>query len=336
MRSNIEIPEYEEGVAQSILFRTFTNGRRYAVPRFNFLDEWTQREWARCFATCARANGYGRTNTSAYLADIMRHRSNEKRIAMIEIRKRGQRALGDKFSREGGLFNRIRNQPLVPQTFRYDRAIGVELECCRPNGREVALPLWSRESGDGSIRSFPNTQPVEYKLLLKRSELELRLHRFCTLISDHRVNTSCGLHVHLDCRGRLETDVRAVAKRMTAWLIALREFVPESRRNNSDYAALSFSETNRYRAVNFTAFHKYKTLEIRLHSGTVDYTKIIAWIRLVELLFVMTGKPKAGAQGVAALSQLPLTEYERSYWLKRHAQLNPGQYSSTTPNTENE
>ena len=119
-------------------------------------------------------------------------------------------------------------------------------------------------------------------------------------------------------------------------LIALKEFVPESRRNNTDYAALSFSETNRYRAVNFTAFRKYKTLEIRLHSGTVDYTKIIAWIRLCELLFVINTKPKSGAEGVAALSQLPLTEYERSYWLKRHQQLNPGHYNSSTPSTETE
>ena len=322
-------------MAQSIGFRTFQNGKRYSIPRQNFLDEWTQREWARSFARKGRECGEHRENMSNCIADVMRYRACGHRIKLIEIRKRGQRAQSDRLGQEG-LVQRIRNQPLVPQTFRYDRAIGVELECCRPEGRRVDLPLWSRESGDGSIRSFPRTQPVEYKLLLKRSELELRLHRFCTLISDHRVNTSCGLHVHLDCRGRLETDVRAVAKRMTAWLIALREFVPESRRNNNDYAALSFSETNRYRAVNFTAFHKYKTLEIRLHSGTVDYTKIIAWIRLVELLFVMTGKPKAGAQGVAALSQLPLTEYERSYWLKRHAQLNPGQYSSTTPNTENE
>jgi hypothetical protein len=123
---------------------------------------------------------------------------------------------------------------------------------------------------------------------------------------------------------------------MTAWLIALKEFVPESRRNNNDYCALSFSETNRYRAVNFTAFRKFKTLEIRLHSGTVDYTKIIAWIRLLELLFVLHGKPKGGAQGIAALSQLPLTEYERSYWTKRHQQLNPGQYSSPPPSDETE
>ena len=329
------MPEYAEGACQSIGTRGFMNGKRYTLPRFSFIDEYTQRQWAKHFAMRARQNGECEDSIKTCLLDTMRYRSNQKRIDMLELRRRCQRANGDKLVKNG-LLERIKNQPLIPQTFRYDRAIGVEIECCRPDGRKIELPVWSRETGDGSIRSFPNTQPVEYKILLKRSELELRLHRFCSLISDHKVNTSCGLHVHLDCRGRVEADVRAIAKRMTAWLIALKEFVPESRRNNNDYAALSFSETNRYRAVNFTAFRKYKTLEIRLHSGTVDYTKIIAWIRLVELLFVLNVKPKAGAQGVAALSQLPLTEYERSYWLKRHAQLNPAQYTSTTPNPENE
>lgn len=335
MRSNIEIPEYAVGACQSIGTRSFSNGKRYILPRFNFLDEYTQSQWAKHFARRAKQNGECEDSIKMCLLDTMRYRANQKRIDMLELRRRCQRMNGDKLIKEG-IIERIKKQPLIPQTFRYDRAIGIEIECCRPDGREVDLPVWSRESGDGSIRSFPRTQPVEYKILLKRSELEMRLHRFCSLISDHKVNTSCGLHVHLDCRGRVEADVRAIAKRMTAWLIALKEFVPESRRNNTDYAALSFSETNRYRAVNFTAFRKYKTLEIRLHSGTVDYTKIIAWIRLVELLFVLNTKPRAGAQGIAALSQLPLTEYERSYWLKRHAQLNPAQYNSTTPNPENE
>ena len=335
MRSNIKIPEYDQGASQPITYRRFISGKAYSVPRHNFLDEYTQNEWARYCSSVATKNGSTVGEKCTILQDILKYRPCPEISHKIERRKRGQRLRGDSLGLIG-LTERIKNQPLIPQTFRYDRAIGIEIECCRPNGREVALPLWSRQDSDGSIRSFPGTRPVEYKILLKRSELEIRLHRFCALISDHKVNTSCGLHVHIDCRGRIEADVRKIAKRMTSWLIALKEFVPESRRNNSDYAALSFSEVSRYRAVNFTAFQKYQTLEIRLHSGTVDYTKIIAWIRLVELLFALNSKPKAGAQGVSALSQLPLTEYERSYWLKRHAQLNPAQYNSTTPNTENE
>ena len=334
MRKYIAIPVYSEGTAQSIAFRTHRE-MRYSMPSSSFIDEYSQALWARSFAQRAKPfiTSSGIVN---HILDVLRYRGAQKYNDRIYQRREAKR-LGrcDPLVRPS-LLARMRDQPLTPQTFRYDRAIGVEIECMKPVGKEVEVPIWARAKGDGSIRQAPNTEGVEYAILIKRSELEHRLYKFCGLISDHRVNTSCGLHVHIDCRGRTEDDVRKIAKKMTAWMIALREFVPESRRNNTDYAALSFSETNRYRAVNFTAFRKYKTLEIRLHSGTVDYTKIIAWIRLVELLFVINGKPKGGAEGVAALSQLPLTEYERSYWLKRHQQLNPGHYNSSTPSTETE
>ena len=324
---------YSEGANQGITFRHREFG--YAIPSYSFTDEYTQTLWAKSFVKRARKL-MGKSAIENIILDVFRYRGSQQYNDKIHQRRLAKQ-LGrcDPLDRQPFL-DRIKNQTLTPQVFRYDRAIGVEIECLKPAGRKVDIPIWSRAKTDGSIRPQPNTEGVEYAILIKRSELEHRLHRFCGLISDHRVNTSCGLHVHIDCRGRTEDDVRKIAKRMTAWMIALKEFVPESRRNNTDYAALSFSETNRYRAVNFTAFKKYKTLEIRLHSGTVDYTKIIAWIRLCELLFVINTKPKSGAEGVAALSQLPLTEYERSYWLKRHQQLNPGHYSSSTPSTESE
>jgi hypothetical protein len=333
MKSNI-LPVYSEGDRNDITVRHLrSNGASYTVPVYQFKDEYSQKAWAVGFAKFAEKNNCDKATISAYLCDVLRHRASPEVMNRIALRKRGQRALD---VRTSSFIDRLKQRPLVPESFKYDRALGIEIECLRPNGSKVNLPVWSREKGDGSIRWTTGTEPVEYTLLLKRSELEMRLHKFCALISDHRVNTSCGLHVHIDCRGKSSDDVRKIAKRMTAWMIALKEFVPESRRTNDDYAALSFSETNRYRAINFTAFKKFKTLEVRLHSGTVDYTKIIAWVRLCELLFVINAKPKSGAQGIAALSQLPLTEYERSYWLKRHQQLNPGHYSSKEPSRENE
>jgi hypothetical protein len=332
MKNNV-MPVYATGTAHRFTVRNVGESRKISIPYYNFQDRYSETLWQKYAAKrLHQAMPENPTSVNHFLKEVRQNRMSDQTRIFIYTRKGASRVrdvLG-----QTSFMQRIQNSSLTPNTFKYERALGIEIECLRPYGREVVLPLWSRSSGDGSIRSMPNTDPIEYKLLLKRSELEMRLHKFCSLISDHKVNTSCGLHVHLDCRGRTESDVRAIAKRMTAWLIALKEFVPESRRNNTDYAALSFSETNRYRAVNFTAFAKYKTLEIRLHSGTVDYTKIIAWVRLCELLFVLPTKPRAGAQGVAALSQLPLPEYERSYWLKRHAQLNPRQYTSTTPSTE--
>lgn len=334
MKNSI-IPNYPEGTATRFSFKSPLNdGRKISMPYNRFTDTYSEGLWQK-YAAKRMSEIMGRdyySTISNTLQSVRQNYMSDETRRAISARKSGNR-IKDILGQTTAM-QKLRNAPLTPETFRYERAVGIEIECLRPYGRDVAIPLWVRSSGDSSIRTTSNTDAVEYKLLLKRSELEMRLNKFCSMISDHKVNTSCGLHVHLDCRGRATDDVRAVAKRMTAWLIALKEFVPESRRNNTDYCALSFSETNRYRAVNFDAFRKYKTLEIRLHSGTVDYTKIIAWVRLCELLFVLPTKPKAGAQGIAALSQLPLPEYERSYWLKRHAQLNPRQYTSTTPNTE--
>jgi hypothetical protein len=333
MRNQIKIPVYSEGASQGITFRH--REFSYAIPSYSFTDEYTQTLWAKSFAKRARKL-ITKNGIENVIIDVFRYRGSTQYNDRVNQRRLAKQ-LGscDPLARQPFL-DRIKQQTLTPDVFRYDRAIGVEIECLKPAGRQVDIPIWSRAKGDGSIRRAPNTEAVEYAILIKRSELEHRLHKFCGLISDHRVNTSCGLHIHIDCRGRTEDDVRRIAKRMTAWMIALKEFVPESRRNNTEFAELSFSETDRYRAVNFTAFRKYKTLEIRLHSGTVDYTKIIAWIRLCELLFVINVKPKARAEGVAALCQLPLTEYEKSYWLKRHQQLNPGHYSSSAPIKESE
>jgi len=74
---------------------------------------------------------------------------------------------------------------------------------------------------------------------------------------------------------------------------------------------------------------------VRLHSGTTDYTKIISWIRLIEILSVIKA-PSKGVEGISALASIPLCEYEKSYWLKRHQELNPRLYTSTTPSTEAE
>ena len=319
---------YPTGTATRIQIRDVGHNVRLSLPYYSFQDRYEESAWQR-YATNRMKGRHSFDSISDFLKTVRTNRMSDETRKLVQMR-RDRRGIIQPRS----LMDRIRDKPLTPETFKYERAVGIEIECIKQASRDVSLPLWVKSSGDGSIRTHGQTEGIEYKLLLKRSELEMRLNRFCAMISDHKVNTSCGLHVHIDCRGRTADDVRAVAKRMTAWLIALKEFVPESRRNNTDYAALSFSETNRYRAVNFVAFSKYKTLEIRLHSGTVDYTKIIAWVRLCELLFVLPTKPKAGAQGVAALSQLPLPEYERSYWLKRHAQLNPRQYTSTTPSAE--
>jgi hypothetical protein len=225
---------------------------------------------------------------------------------------------------------RVRAKPLCPETFKYDRAVGVEIECFGQIGRKAlcdALPIWAGVTGDGSIAPTEGNAH-EVRVLLVRRELEPRLFRLCKRLDalGLKVNRSCGLHVHLDQRGQTEQQVERRAKVMDAWLCALQELVPASRRENS-YCRFGTSWKDRYRAVNLCAFSAHRTLEVRLHSGTTDYTKILAWVRLLELLAALAKKPKPGGC-VAVLEQLPLAAHDLAYWRSRHAALNPHMYGS--------
>lgn len=233
---------------------------------------------------------------------------------------------------------RMAARPLNPDTFKYTRAVGMEFEGFAPiSATDLAarLPVWSRVAQDGSIRPAGGTSAHEVRALFPRELLEVRLHRLLTVLGsvDFRVNASCGFHVHFDMRGKAEAHVIERAKMADKWLYALRELVPLSRRDGNTYCKFGVSETDRYRAVNVRAFTSHSTLEVRLHSGTVDYTKVLAWLRLCELLLAMRRKPTA-ADCLGTLAQLPLAEHDVAYWRERHRVLNPGLYSSAAVSSE--
>jgi hypothetical protein len=297
------------------------------VPWLAFADWTTERAWSICAAR----------------AGVQRHHIRQTVVARISnehaTRMDARRALSHVRERTFVPFlDRVRKFELTPDKFRYDRAVGVEIECCGHEILPQRLPLWLRQGQDGSVETTTadreaGREPREYRMLLKRNELEVRLYRACKVLADCAVNKTCGLHVHLDMRGRTENEVWLLARKLNKWLYALREFVPESRRNNR-YCRFGVSRTDRYHAVNFTSFSKYGTLEVRLHSGTVDYAKIIAWIRLLELLVAYRGK--CTGEGVACMLTLPLVDFEQSYWRARHRVLNPSQYRDTGGAPESE
>jgi hypothetical protein len=94
------------------------------------------------------------------------------------------------------------------------------------------------------------------------------------------------MHVHLDARHLDAKAVKAIGAKFKKVLPVMGKMVPESRRENSfcrlDVSGLTGS---RYFAVNLTAFKKYRTVEIRLHSSTTDFNKIIQWATLLSCVF---------------------------------------------------
>lgn len=181
--------------------------------------------------------------------------------------------------------------------------IGVEIECLIPyqTGVEGQSDLkrlfqdrkvqFSSIKSDGSIHAEDGYFGVEITVLTRLDRPET-LRKVCSILNEirARVNRSCGLHVHLDARPikRLsETDRKRELKRISRnferSLPVLLRMVPESRRSNT-YCMPRVSKLNgsRYCAVNMTAFQKYKTIEVRLHSSTTSFDKIIQWAQLVH------------------------------------------------------
>lgn len=233
--------------------------------------------------------------------------------------------------RPSSFIERVKKWDLTPKAFRYNRAIAVEIEGFAPVGAiQLAkqLPIWARAGTDGSIR-VPSSRLTghEIKALFPRELMEPRLYKLCTMLNsiDFRVNRSCGLHVHIDRRGMSMPEVIKLGRRVDKWIEQLIELFPLSRRDNT-YCKGGIAAGDRYRRVNVSAFSKYETLEFRIHSGTCNYTKILMWIRLIELLMAMPKPPKA-ADTLQTLAQLPLPENDRAYWLRRHREINPHLYN---------
>jgi hypothetical protein len=181
--------------------------------------------------------------------------------------------------------------------------IGVEIECFIPwsdgnhfdNGqmryelkealRRAKIPRCTVKQ-DGSLNSEDGA-PVEVTLLFNSKHGTEPLKRLCEVLADMEcfVNSTCGLHVHLDVRhlGIDKRKVMDVARRLGRALPVLLKMQPKSRRNNSYCRPdVSSIDGDRYYAVNATAWQKFKTIEVRLHAGSVSYSKIANWISLLK------------------------------------------------------
>lgn len=121
---------------------------------------------------------------------------------------------------------------------------------------------------------------------------------------DCEVNHSCGLHVHLDMRHRspakayskLYNAYNDLKKKVAKYRIGnencrMNTYKEFSRERNELWGADSFGIFNRlhrpskYRYINTLAYKQKKTLECRLHEGTLNVRKINNWIKsLVKVI----------------------------------------------------
>ncbi len=139
---------------------------------------------------------------------------------------------------------------------------------------------------DGSL-SCDEGHGVECTILFNSAYGFEPLEKLCKVLTDSGcyINRTCGLHVHLDARHLTQLQVKAIGHSIGHTLPVLKWLTPVSRHNN-DYCALSVSKMHggRYHAVNLTAYAKYKTIEIRMHQGSINAAKIKNWIELLKVM----------------------------------------------------
>lgn len=245
------------------------------------------------------------------------------------------------------LAQRYSRLPLSPDTFKMKKAgaIGLELEfagVCEDR-RDVETPFWARLGTDISVHAPSGYRDLELRALVTEKNLEKRVTKMCEIMKSlgATLTRRCGVHVHLDARHLSMTEAAARARRLLNWLRLLRELVPENRRyndfcrlesnveeviNEDDYEEYS----SRYYAVNFYSYPKFKSLEVRLHSGTLVPSKIVHWVRLMKRCMETAAPRRVAGQQIdifTLLSTLKLSPKECRYWAKRHQELNPDQYA---------
>lgn len=200
------------------------------------------------------------------------------------------------------------------------------LEDCRKILKDHKMNKWCDLVRDGSIDGpygddlddeDGEYHGLELRILSTEGDLAKRMpvvQTFLTAVA-MQVNESCGLHVHLDMRKR---DIETVAKRFLARQYEFSDMVPYHRRESSyceplreeslyeERATLlpydwrsntyprkitktfSTQKSRRYSDINVTAYNKHKTIEIRIHEGTLDCAEILNWCKY--LICICEGK----------------------------------------------
>jgi|ERR1035437_1944338 hypothetical protein len=125
----------------------------------------------------------------------------------------------------------------------------------------------------------------EIAIVAKSSQIADIVNKVCKVLASHnsKVNSTCGLHVHLDMRNHDEK--KSFANLVKAQRL-LYSMVPSSRFNNSycqpnDKKSMG-GYTGRYWGINPASFSEHGTIEIRLHSGTINAVKINNWIKILQ------------------------------------------------------
>lgn len=188
--------------------------------------------------------------------------------------------------------------------------IGIELEFISAATADTVKSLISKAglggaaylTYDGSIEiERDNEKQHELTLLMKQEDVRSVVSQVCKILASDQikayVNNSCGMHVHFDVRHR---SAPVVYNNLVRILPVLAQLIPVGRtvgewankfcmmnptadineavNVQTGHANVDRDHTSaRYQAIN-PFYKKYNTIEVRMHSGTLNTTKIVNWV----------------------------------------------------------
>jgi hypothetical protein len=132
----------------------------------------------------------------------------------------------------------------------------------------------------------------EIRILATEKEMPDYINKVCDILKKCKAytNNTCGFHVHLDMRNR---NVDKVCNNFYSLQNILFKMQPKHRRKNkycmnltrevmrrinSDIKKYDWDDDDRYYSINKLAYPKQRTLEIRLHEGTINPIDIRRWV----------------------------------------------------------
>ena len=168
------------------------------------------------------------------------------------------------------------------------RHVGIEIECFSKASRmevvkEIAkLKLLDVVQISDDISIDPDNcgeKSYELKILLKEREMSKILKKVQLLLKriKAKTNSSCGLHVHLDMRKRSLSRCFENLQTSQKLLFGL----VNKDRQHSGFCDYTGKEDWSRSAINRAAYHKHKTIEVRLHHGTVNMEIVENWVKLL-------------------------------------------------------
>lgn len=178
---------------------------------------------------------------------------------------------------------------------RSERRFGIEIETQRcDNHRDLRNLLTWNCVNDGSVdgKEFVSVP-------MKGDNGLAQVDKLCEFARENnwRINSACGLHVHLDATDLTQEQLFTVARAYLLTYDLWSCFLPVSRKNNyycakHFYAPSSLDLYNgfeawvreevageRYCWINFGAYLRHGTIELRNHTASLNARKINNWTR---------------------------------------------------------